>query len=92
MADNGHIYQGDCPDELQPMARDPNCSACCTMTHATERHSTCGAAVMAAVAAEREACAVVCETEGARNDGITCAELIRERGCVAAVNDGGERR
>lgn len=23
-----HIYQGDCPDENQPDARDPNCPAC----------------------------------------------------------------
>jgi hypothetical protein len=28
---------------------------------------------------EREACAVLCETECAQNDGITCAEAIRER-------------
>jgi hypothetical protein len=33
-----------------------------------------------AVAAEREACAVLCETECAQNDGITCAEEIRRRG------------
>jgi hypothetical protein len=29
---------------------------------------------------EREACAVLCETECAQNDGITCAEEIRRRG------------
>ena len=29
--------------------------------------------------AEREACAKICEAEGSRNDGITCAELIRDR-------------
>lgn len=29
---------------------------------------------------EREACAVLCETECAQNDGITCAEAIRARG------------
>jgi hypothetical protein len=29
---------------------------------------------------EREACAVLCETECAQNDGITCAEEIRARG------------
>lgn len=23
-----HIYQGFCPDELQPNSRDPNCPAC----------------------------------------------------------------
>jgi hypothetical protein len=33
-----------------------------------------------AVLAEREACAVLCETECAQNDGITCAEEIRARG------------
>jgi len=33
-----------------------------------------------AVAAEREACARLCETECAMNDGITCAEEIRQRG------------
>jgi hypothetical protein len=33
----------------------------------------------AAVLAEREACAVLCETECAQNDGITCAEEIRRR-------------
>jgi hypothetical protein len=33
-----------------------------------------------AVLAEREACAVLCETECAQNDGITCAEEIRQRG------------
>jgi len=32
------------------------------------------------IQAEREACAVLCETECAQNDGITCAEAIRERG------------
>ena len=32
-----------------------------------------------AVLAEREACAKICEAEGSRNDGITCAELIRDR-------------
>lgn len=32
-----------------------------------------------ATLAEREANAIICETEGSRNDGITCAELIRER-------------
>jgi uncharacterized membrane protein len=31
------------------------------------------------VAAEREACAKLCEIECAQNDGITCAEAIRER-------------
>ena len=30
--------------------------------------------------AEREACARLCETECAMNDGITCAEEIRARG------------
>jgi hypothetical protein len=29
---------------------------------------------------EREACAVLCETDLAQNDGITCAEEIRRRG------------
>ena len=29
---------------------------------------------------EREACAKLCETECAQNDGITCAEEIRARG------------
>jgi hypothetical protein len=29
---------------------------------------------------EREACAALCETECAQNDGITCAEEIRARG------------
>ena len=33
-----------------------------------------------AVSEEREACAVLCETECAQNDGITCAEEIRARG------------
>jgi hypothetical protein len=33
-----------------------------------------------AVDREREACAVLCETECAQNDGITCAEEIRQRG------------
>jgi hypothetical protein len=33
---------------------------------------------------EREACAVLCETECAQNDGITCAEEIRARGNDAA--------
>jgi len=33
-----------------------------------------------AVAAEREACARLCETDCAMNDGITCAEEIRARG------------
>ena len=32
------------------------------------------------IQAEREACAKVCETECAQNDGITCAEEIRARG------------
>jgi hypothetical protein len=31
------------------------------------------------IAGEREACAKLCETECAQNDGITCAEAIRER-------------
>lgn len=29
---------------------------------------------------ERETCAVLCETDLAQNDGITCAEEIRRRG------------
>jgi hypothetical protein len=29
---------------------------------------------------EREACARLCETDLAQNDGITCAEEIRQRG------------
>jgi hypothetical protein len=33
-----------------------------------------------AVDREREACAALCETECAQNDGITCAEEIRARG------------
>jgi hypothetical protein len=33
-----------------------------------------------AVELEREACAKLCETECAQNDGITCAEEIRARG------------
>ena len=33
-----------------------------------------------AAAWEREQCAVLCETECAQNDGITCAEEIRARG------------
>jgi hypothetical protein len=33
-----------------------------------------------AVSVEREACARLCETECAMNDGITCAEEIRARG------------
>jgi hypothetical protein len=36
--------------------------------------------VMGIQKAEREACAVLCETECAQNDGITCAEEIRQRG------------
>jgi hypothetical protein len=36
--------------------------------------------VALARADEREACAALCETECAQNDGITCAEEIRARG------------
>jgi hypothetical protein len=36
--------------------------------------------IYAAIDKEREACAVLCETECAQNDGITCAEEIRRRG------------
>ena len=35
--------------------------------------------IMAAIEKEREACALLCETECAQNDGITCAEEIRAR-------------
>jgi len=27
-APDDHLYEGDCPDPLQPDARDPNCPAC----------------------------------------------------------------
>jgi predicted phage gp36 major capsid-like protein len=40
-----------------------------------------------AVAAEREACAKVCETECAMNDGITCAEEIRQRGGASDMSE-----
>jgi len=35
---------------------------------------------LALLKAEGEACARLCETECAMNDGITCAEEIRQRG------------
>ena len=37
-------------------------------------------ALVKGVEGEREQCAVLCETECAQNDGITCAEEIRARG------------
>jgi hypothetical protein len=31
-----HLYEGSCPDETQPDARDPNCWACQSMMTAEE--------------------------------------------------------
>jgi hypothetical protein len=30
-APDDHLYEGDCPDPLQPDAMDPNCQACLRM-------------------------------------------------------------
>lgn len=46
---------------------------------AIQGHASTRDAIRWAIQQEREACAVLCETECAQNDGITCAEEIRRR-------------
>ena len=46
---------------------------------AIQGHASTRDAIRWAIQQEREACAKLCETECAQNDGITCAEAIRER-------------
>ena len=67
-------------------AKEAYLKRCMDMTHGQlyaelmRVHREATLLVQAAVEQEREECAKLCETEGAQNDGITCAELIRDRG------------
>lgn len=60
-----------------------NCNVCGRPVMYGERHSQCGAAVIAAVAAEREACAMACR-EVAQKQG-TLARQFAAIDCESAV-------
>jgi len=36
-----HIYRGNCPDEIQPDARDEECEACRQMSEIAALHALC---------------------------------------------------